>query len=184
MAISVTPLEIPDVLLLQPQLHEDERGYFFEAWNDADFTAATGCSDAFVQDNHSRSSAGVVRGLHYQLPNPQGKLVRVTLGSAFVVAVDVRRSSPTFGGAVSVELTASNFAQLWLPPGFAHGFLSLEDPTDVLYKVTAYFAPECDRELRWNDPALAVAWPITNGAPLMSEKDRMAPLLADAVVYD
>ena len=183
MAITATPLEIPDVLLIEPEVFGDERGNFFEAWNHADFVEATGCRDAFVQDNQSRSSAGVLRGLHFQLPRTQGKLVRVLVGSAFTVAVDVRRSSPTFCKAVAAELSEDNHYQLWLPPGFAHGFLALGSPTEVLYKVTAYFDPECDREVRWNDPALQIDWPLGDREPLISRRDRNAPLLRDAEVY-
>ena len=184
MSISATPLEIPDVLLLEPGVHVDSRGHFFETWNNADFATATGYDGGFVQDNQSRSAAGVIRGLHYQLPNPQGKLVRVTAGRAFVVAVDLRTGSATLSDHVTIELSAGNYKQLWVPPGFAHGFLSLEDPTDVVYKATAYFAPDCDHELRWNDPALGIDWPLGDVEPYLSDKDRVAPLLADADMYN
>lgn len=183
MAITATPLEIPDVLLIEPEVFGDERGNFFEAWNHADFVKATGCSERFVQDNQSRSRAGVLRGLHFQLPRAQGKLVRVLAGSAFTVAVDVRSSSPTYGKAVSAEISEDNRHQLWLPPGFAHGFLALGSPTEVLYKVTEYFDPGCDREVRWNDPALDIDWPLGNIEPLISSRDLNAPLLRDAEVY-
>jgi dTDP-4-dehydrorhamnose 3,5-epimerase len=183
MGITATPLDIPDVMLLEPEVFGDDRGNFFEAWNHSDFVDATGCHYRFVQDNQSRSKAGVLRGLHFQLPRAQGKLVRVLVGSAFTVAVDVRRSSPTFGKAVSVEISEENRFQLWLPPGFAHGFLALGSPTEVLYKVTAYFDPGCDREVRWNDPALRIDWPLDGGEPLVSQRDRNAPLLRDAEVY-
>ena len=183
MSITATALEIPDVLLLEPELFTDERGTFFEVWNQADFVAATGCRHDFVQDNQSRSRRGVLRGLHYQLPQPQGKLVRVATGRAFMVAVDIRRSSATFSRAVTAELSEDNRRQLWIPPGFAHGFLSLSDPTDVLYKVTEFFSPECDRELRWNDPALGIDWPLGGSDPSMSTRDRNAPLLEEARVY-
>ena len=183
MGITATPLDIPDVLLLEPEVFTDARGTFFEAWNRADFVEATGWEGGLVQDNQSRSEAGVLRGLHFQLPRAQGKLVRVVAGSAFTVAVDIRRSSPTFGRAVSAELSEDNHFQLWLPPGFAHGFLALGAPTEVLYKVTAYFDPSCDRGVRWDDPSLAIDWPLGGSDPLVSERDRNAPLLRDAEVY-
>jgi dTDP-4-dehydrorhamnose 3,5-epimerase len=184
MSLSATALDIPDVLLLEPELFTDERGIFFEVWNQADFVAATGCREQFVQDNQSRSRCGVLRGLHYQLPWPQGKLVRVATGRAFMVAADLRQRSATFGRAVTAELSEDNHRQLWIPSGFAHGFLSLSDPTDVLYKVTEYFSLECDRELRWNDPTLGIEWPPLGRDPIMSLRDRHAPLLADALVYE
>ncbi len=176
-------LDIPDVLLLEPEIHEDTRGHFFEAWNEAKFSAAVGDHDPFVQDNQSRSHESVVRGLHYQLPNPQGKLVRVAQGRAFSVAVDIRRSSGTFGRWVSAELSAANRRQLWVPPGFAYGFTALGDPTEMIYKVTAFYEPGCDRAIRWDDPALGSDWPIGAGAAVLSDKDRNAPLLADAEVF-
>jgi len=183
MPLTAEPMAIPDVVLLQPEVHEDGRGLFFEAWNEADFRAAVGDHDPFVQDNQSRSRAGVIRGLHYQLPNPQGKLVRVDVGEAFVVAVDIRRSAPTFGEWVAETLTAANHLQLWIPPGFAHGFISLADPTDMTYKVTAFYAPACDRAIRWNDPDIGIDWPDTVKVPVLSNKDRSAPLLRDAEVF-
>ena len=184
MEITAVPLEIPDAILLQPGLIEDERGYLFEAWNDAAFRSVVGDYGPFVQDNQSRSSLGVLRGLHYQLPNPQGKLVRVIAGRVFSVGVDIRRSSSTFGGWVGVELTAAARNQLWLPPGFAHGLLALDDGTEVIYKVTAYFAPGCDLSIRWDDPDIGVEWPLSNISPIVSAKDRDAAPFADAVVYD
>ncbi len=183
MAIEATPLAIPDVILLQPNVYQDERGHFFEVWNAAEFVAATGCTEPFVQDNQSQSQANVVRGLHYQIRKPQGKLVRVVAGSAFMVALDIRRSSPTFGEAVTRVLSAENHLQLWVPPGFAHGFLAQHDPTEVLYKVTAYFAPDCEREVKWDDPALGIDWPLDGAEPMLSDRDMAAPLLADADVF-
>ena len=176
-------LDLDGLQLLEPQLHEDARGHFYEAWNERTFRDLVPGAYEFVQDNQSRSGRGVLRGLHYQLPNPQGKLVRVLAGSAFVAAVDIRRSSPTFGRWTSVILTGSNRRQLWLPPGFAHGFLAQDDPTDVLYKVTAFFTPGCDRVIRWDDPSIAIDWPLETDA-VLSDKDRSAPDLADAVVFE
>lgn len=184
MPLTAEPLAIPDVVLLQPEVHEDGRGHFFEAWNDVAFREAVGDIDRFVQDNQSRSRAGVIRGLHYQLPNPQGKLVRVDVGEAFVVAVDIRRSSPSFGKWVAETLSAANHRQLWIPPGFAHGFIAMADPTDMVYKVTAFYAPGCDRAIRWDDPDIGIGWPATVGEPIMSDKDRSAPFLHEAEVFE
>ena len=184
MSMTARALEIPDVLVLEPEVYADARGHFFEAWNEAAFVTATGQQNRFVQDNQSRSRAGVIRGLHYQLPDPQGKLVRVVTGEVFAVAVDIRRSSDSFGRWVSASISAENRKQLWLPPGFAHGFLALADPTDVLYKVTAFYRPGHDRVVRWDDPALGIAWPVGETEPALSEKDQSAPLLADAEVFD
>jgi dTDP-4-dehydrorhamnose 3,5-epimerase len=184
MPLTVKNLAISGVLLIEPEIHRDQRGHFFEAWNDIDFREAVGEVATFVQDNQSRSRTGVIRGLHYQLPNPQGKLVRVIKGEAFVVAVDIRRSSPTFGRWVKETLTGDNHRQLWIPPGFAHGFMALADPTDMIYKVTAFYAPGYDRSIRWDDPAIGVDWPETGSKPLMSDKDRAAPLLSDAEVFN
>ena len=184
MEISVLPLRIPEALVFEPGLIADERGYLFEAWNAAVFRDAVGPYGSFVQDNQSRSARGVLRGLHYQLPNPQGKLVRAISGRAWSVGVDLRRSSATFGEWVSVELSAASRNQLWLPPGFAHGLLALEDATEIIYKVTAYFAPGCDRSIRWDDPDLDVAWPLEGLNPVISEKDRLASPFAAAKVYD
>jgi dTDP-4-dehydrorhamnose 3,5-epimerase len=177
MSITAKALEIPDVFLVEPESYVDERGSFMEAWNRDDFAAATGCIDQFVQDNQSRSKAGVLRGLHYQSPNPQGKLVRVVTGVAYTVAVDIRRSSTTFGRWVARELSSQNRRQLWIPPGFAHGFLTLADPTDVIYKVTAFYVPGCGRTL------IGIDWPLDGDAPLLSPRDGAAPLLADAEVF-
>ncbi len=169
-------------LLLTPRVFGDERGFFFESWNQQAFNAAAG-DTAFVQDNHSRSSRGVLRGLHYQLPpHPQGKLVRCVLGEIFDVAVDIRRSSPTFGQWVGAVLSADNKQQLWVPAGFAHGFLTLSEQAEVLYKTTDFWNRDCERAIRWDDPALAIAWPLETLAgaePQLSEKDAVAALLAE-----
>ena len=169
-------------LLLTPRVFGDGRGFFFESWNQQSFNAAAG-DTAFVQDNHSRSSRGVLRGLHYQLPpHPQGKLVRCVLGEIFYVAVDILRSSPSFGQWVGARLSAENHQQLWVPPGFAHGFLTLSEHAEVLYKTTDFWSRECERAIRWDDPALAIAWPLealAGALPQLSEKDAAAPLLAE-----
>ena len=176
-------------LLITPRVFGDDRGFFFESWNQAAFAKALEADSqpvpAFVQDNHSRSSAGVLRGLHYQLPpHPQGKLVRCALGEIFDVAVDLRRSSATFGQWVGARLTAANHQQLWVPTGFGHGFLTLSNHAEVLYKTTDFWSRECEQAVRWDDPDLAIAWPAFEGAvaassPLLSEKDAQAPLLKD-----
>lgn len=169
------PTAIPDVLVLQPQVFGDARGFFLESYNRRTFQACTGVAAEFVQDNHSRSGRGVLRGLHYQVQQPQGKLVRVVRGAVFDVAVDIRRGSPTFGRWVGTELTEDNHRQLWIPPGLAHGFLVLSDSADFLYKTTDYYAPKHERCLAWNDPTVGVAWPLASHgitAPLLSEKDR------------
>ena len=169
-------------LLLTPQVFGDPRGFFFESWNQQAFNAAAG-DTAFVQDNHSRSSRGVLRGLHYQLPpHPQGKLVRCVAGEIFDVAVDLRRSSPTYGQWVGTMLSGENHQQLWLPAGFSHGFLTLSEQADVLYKTTDVWSRDCERAIRWDDPALAIAWPLealAGAEPQLSEKDGAAPLLAE-----
>ena len=169
-------------LLLTPRVFGDERGFFLESWNQQAFNAAAG-DTAFVQDNHSRSSRGVLRGLHYQLPpHPQGKLVRCVLGEIFDVAVDIRRSSPSFGQWVGAVLSADNKQQLWVPAGFAHGFLTLSEQAEVLYKTTDFWSRECERAIRWDDPALAIAWPqeaLAGALTQLSEKDGAAPLLAE-----
>lgn len=174
---------LPEVRLIEPRLFEDERGFFLETWNAHAFAEA-GIAADFVQDNHSRSARGVLRGLHYQIAQPQGKLVRVVAGRAFDVAVDLRRSSPTFGQYTGVELDAADKRMLWVPPGFAHGFLALEDDTDLLYKCTDYYAPEHERTLLWSDPTLGIDWPLDQvGAPLLSAKDVAGVPLAGADVY-
>jgi dTDP-4-dehydrorhamnose 3,5-epimerase len=182
--MQVTPTALADVLVIEPKVFGDERGFFLESFNQQAFEAAVGTRATFVQDNHSRSARGVLRGLHYQLdPHAQGKLVRVAGGSAFDVAVDVRRASPTFGRWVGVTLDAQSQRQLWIPPGFAHGFLALEDDTHFLYKTTDYYAKDCERSIVWNDPAIGIVWPDLGMAPLLAAKDAAAPSLARADVY-
>lgn len=171
---------LPEVLLLEPRVFGDERGFFLESWNARTF-ADVGLDPSFVQDNHSRSARGVLRGLHYQLVEPQGKLVRVTAGEVFDVAVDVRRTSPNFGRWTGHHLTAANHHMLWVPPGFAHGFVVLSDTADFLYKCTALYAPANERAIIWNDPAIGIDWPLTD--PTLSARDAAAPRLADAEVY-
>lgn len=177
--MNVTPLAISDVMLIEPRVFGDHRGFFFESFNARAFADATGCQETFVQDNHSRSSQGVLRGLHYQVQQAQGKLVRAVVGEIFDVAVDIRRGSPTFGQWVSAMLTAENKHQLWVPAGFAHGFVVVSETAEVLYKTTDYYAPQHERSILWNDPAIGIEWP-TNIQPLLSEKDAAAVLLADA----
>jgi dTDP-4-dehydrorhamnose 3,5-epimerase len=170
--MKVTPATIPDVLVIEPKVFGDSRGFFYESFNQEAFNKATGLDVQFVQDNHSRSSKGVLRGLHYQLPPfAQGKLVRCTRGAVWDVAVDIRKSSPTFGKWAGIELTEDNHKQFWIPPGFAHGFIVLSDTADFLYKTTAFYAPSHDRCIAWNDATLAVQWPCTNLAPQLSPKD-------------
>ncbi|PUE54821.1 dTDP-4-dehydrorhamnose 3,5-epimerase [Limnohabitans sp. Rim8] len=179
MPYTVTPTQIPDVLVLEPKVFGDSRGFFFESFNQQDFNQVTGLDVNFVQDNHSRSTKGVLRGLHYQLKQPQGKLVRVVRGAVFDVAVDIRKSSLTFGQWTSVELTEDNHKQFWVPPGFAHGFVVLSDTADFLYKTTNYYAPQHERCIAWNDPAIRIQWPI-QGEPSLSVKDKQAKALAEA----
>lgn len=179
MNIIETAIEGP--LILEPKVFGDDRGFFLETWN-ANTFAAAGLDLRFVQDNHSRSAKGVLRGLHYQIPRPQGKLVRVVSGSVFDVAVDLRRSSPNFGKWVGVTLTAQNKRMFWVPEGFAHGFMALEDDTDFLYKCTEVYVPASEKAVRWDDPAIGIEWPL-DVAPLLSAKDKIAPLLADAEVF-
>jgi len=172
-------LAIPDVILFEPRIFEDDRGFFFESFNQRQFDEAVGRSVPFVQDNHSSSQKNVLRGLHYQTePSAQGKLVRVVRGAAFDVAIDVRKGSPTFGKWVAETLTGQNRKQLWIPEGFAHGFVALEDNTEFLYKVTNFYDSKCDRSLRWDDPTIGIDWPIV-GTPLLSPKDAAAPLLEE-----
>ena len=180
--MKVTPLAIPDVVLLEPKVFGDDRGFFFESFNQAEFEAAVGRKVAFVQDNHSRSVKNVLRGLHYQIKQPQGKLVRVVQGEVFDVAVDIRKSSPTFGQWVGEILSADNKRQLWVPEGFAHGFVVLSDTAEFLYKTTNYYAPAFERSLAWNDSTIGIRWPI-HGAPTLSEKDQQAKLLAEAEYF-
>jgi dTDP-4-dehydrorhamnose 3,5-epimerase len=180
--MQVIPTAIPDVLIIEPKVFGDARGFFFESFNERAFVQATGLALKFVQDNHSRSAQGVLRGLHYQLQQPQGKLVRVVRGSVFDVAVDLRKSSPHFGLWVGVELSEHNHRQLWVPPGFAHGFLVTSESADFLYKTTDYYAPEHERCIAWNDPAIGIEWPL-GATPVLSGKDQLGKLLAQAEVY-
>jgi len=180
--MKVTPTRIPDVLIIEPRVFGDKRGYFLESWNKKVFESTTGIKAEFVQDNHSRSVKNTLRGLHYQIQQPQGKLVRVTSGRVFDVAVDLRKSSPTFGQWEGIELSEENHRQLWVPEGFAHGFVILSESADFLYKTTSYYAPEYDRCLRWNDPDVGIDWPL-EGEPILSEKDATAPYFADIEVF-
>ena len=180
MPIHITDTRLPDVKILEPTVFRDERGFFMESWNALDFQSALRTNITFVQDNHSKSRRGVVRGLHYQLaPHAQAKLVRCLTGAVFDVAVDIRRRSPTFGQWVGVELSAENMRQLWIPEGFAHGFVALSETAEVLYKTNDYWHRECEAAIRWDDPDLDIQWPLTEGICL-SEKDAMAPFLRDA----
>ena len=180
--MQISPTALPDVLLVEPKVFGDERGFFFESWNRRAFAAA-GIDVDFVQDNHSRSDRGVLRGLHYQIEHAQGKLVRVTAGEVFDVAVDLRRSSAAFGRYVGVVLSAANRRMLWIPPGFAHGFIVLSENAEFLYKATDYWYPQHERTLLWSDPGLAIDWPLA-GALTLAAKDAAGRLLADADVYD
>jgi len=177
MPYTVTSTAIADVLILTPKVFGDSRGFFFESFNQQDFNAATGTQHSFVQDNHSRSAQGVLRGLHFQVQRPQGKLVRVVHGAVFDVAVDIRPGSPTLGQWVGAELSAENQQQIWVPPGLAHGFLTLTEHAEFLYKTTDYYAPEHERCIAWNDPQLAIQWPLC-GAPALSGKDQQGQSLA------
>jgi dTDP-4-dehydrorhamnose 3,5-epimerase len=181
--MKVITTEIPDLLILEPNIFGDARGFFYESFNHKVFADKTGVSTDFVQDNHSRSARGVLRGLHYQINQPQGKLVRVVVGEVFDVAVDIRQSSPTFRKWVGVNLSADNKRMFWMPAGFAHGFLVLSEYAEFLYKATKYYAPESDHTILWNDPQLAIAWP-SGIEPLLSEKDRTGKLLQEADLFD
>ncbi|MFL6633815.1 MAG: dTDP-4-dehydrorhamnose 3,5-epimerase [Massilia sp.] len=183
MPFTVTPTAIPDVLVLAPKVFGDARGFFFESYNARDFREATGSDVSFVQDNHSKSVKGVLRGLHYQIQNAQGKLVRVVQGSVFDVAVDLRKSSPTFGRWVGEVLSAENHKQLWVPPGFAHGFVVLSETAEFLYKTTDYWYPAHERSLLWNDPAIGIQWPI-DFEPQLAAKDAAGVLLQAADLFD
>jgi len=180
--MKVTPTDLPEVLLLEPRVFGDDRGFFMESWNARAFRDATGLDVAFVQDNHSYSTRNVLRGIHYQVVRPQGKLVRVVTGAVFDVAVDLRRSSPTFGRWVGVELSARDKQQMWIPPGFGHGFVVLSEAADFLYKTTEYWIAQHDRTVRWDDPTLAVDWPL-QGEPVLAAKDAAAPLLEAAETF-
>ena len=180
--MKVEPTCIPDVLIIEPQVFGDQRGFFMETWN-AQSLGHLGIDVTFVQDNQSRSNRGALRGIHYQLPRPQGKMVRVAAGRVFDVAVDLRRSSETFGKWVGVELSAENKRMLWVPPGFGHGFLALEDGTDFLYKCTDYYSPEDERCVRWDDPEVGIDWPIDGVTPILSVKDLVGARFASAETY-
>ncbi len=180
--MNAVSMNIPDVWLLEPKVFGDRRGFFFESYNQKVFEEKVGLTTDFVQDNHSRSAQNVLRGLHYQIKQPQGKLVRAVLGTIYDVAVDLRKSSPTFGQWVGMELSEENKRQFWVPAGFAHGFLVLSQFAEVLYKTTDYYAPEYERSILWNDPDLAIAWPL-KGEPLLSQKDKAGVLFKDAEVF-
>ena len=180
--MNIIPTDIPEVLIIEPKVFGDERGFFFESYNERQWEEKTGLRTRFVQDNHSRSAKGVLRGLHYQIRQPQGKLVRCVVGEVFDVAVDLRRSSPTFGKWSGTLLSAENKRQMWVPEGFAHGFLVLSDAAEFLYKTTDYYAPENERGIVWNDPELGIDWPI-EGEPVLSKKDAEAAPFKDAVYY-
>ena len=180
--MNVVTTDLPGVLIIEPKVFGDERGFFYESFNAKAFEAATGLNTQFVQDNHSRSQKGVLRGLHYQLENTQGKLVRVTAGEVLDVAVDIRRSSPHFGRWVAVRLSAENHRQLWVPEGFAHGFVVLSDFAEFLYKTTDYYTPSAERCIRWDDPTLAIDWQLS-GAPQLSAKDQAGKFLPEADLF-
>lgn len=181
--MKIIPTAIADVLVIEPRVFGDARGFFFESFNQQAFKNATGLNIDFVQDNHSHSAQGVLRGLHYQLEQAQGKLVRVVRGAVFDVAVDLRKASATFGQWVGAELSEENKRQMWVPTGFAHGFLTLSDGADFLYKTTDYYAPQFERCIAWNDPALAIAWPLAGQLPQISAKDQAGVALANASVF-
>ena len=181
--MKVIETAIPGLLILEPKVFGDARGFFMESYNAKAFQDATGLTPNFVQDNHSRSGKGVLRGLHYQIEQAQGKLVRVTRGSVFDAVVDLRKSSPTFGQWAGVELSEENSRQLWIPPGFAHGFLVTSDSADFLYKTTDYYAPQFERSLAWNDPTVGVEWPLAGAAPLLSAKDVAGKPLAECETF-
>ncbi|WP_321854851.1 dTDP-4-dehydrorhamnose 3,5-epimerase [Paraburkholderia tropica] len=183
MPITVIPTALPDVKIIEPRVFEDARGYFFESFNARDFASQIGVHGEFVQDNQSRSAQGVVRGLHYQIEHAQGKLVRVVQGEVFDVAVDLRRGSPTFGKWVGVTLSAANHRHLWVPPGFAHGFVTVSPVAEMLYKTTDYWYPEHERTLLWNDSAIGIEWPDV-GSPILAPKDAAGKTLAEAQTYE
>ena len=179
----IQPLAIPDIVLMTPKAHQDERGFFMESFNQCSFAQAINGRYGFVQDNHSHSKKQVLRGLHYQFRQPQGKLIRVLQGSIYDVVVDLRQSSATFGQWLGVELSAASQQQLWIPPGFAHGFLTLTESSDVLYKTTDYYRPEDEHCIRWDDNHLAIAWPL-QGTPLLSQKDQQGGSFSQAQLFD
>ncbi|SAL72023.1 dTDP-4-dehydrorhamnose 3,5-epimerase [Caballeronia peredens] len=183
MNLNVMPTEIPEVMILEPKVFGDDRGFFYESFNAKHFEAATGLKREFVQDNHSRSAKNVLRGLHYQTQHTQGKLVRVIAGAVFDVAVDIRKSSPTFGKWVGVELSAENRRQLWVPEGFAHGFVVVSEFAEFLYKTTDYYAPEFEQSIRWDDPQIGICWPAEI-APILSKKDADGSSFAGAQLFD
>jgi len=181
--MKIIPTSIPDLLVIEPRVFGDDRGFFYESFNSRDFNQMIGCEVCFVQDNHSRSAKNVLRGLHYQIKHPQGKLVRVVSGEVFDVAVDIRRNSPTFGQWVGECLSADNKKQFWIPAGFAHGFLVLSGYAEFLYKTTDYYAPEYDRCIVWDDPNLGIDWPI-DCDPVLSDKDKQGKFFTDAECFD
>jgi dTDP-4-dehydrorhamnose 3,5-epimerase len=181
--VNVIACEVPEVIIIEPRVFGDKRGFFYESFNAKAFADATGITTRFVQDNHSRSAKGVLRGLHYQIEHAQGKLVRVTTGEVLDIAVDIRRSSPTFGKWVGVKLSAENFRQLWVPPGFAHGFVVLSDYAEFLYKTTDYYTPAAERCIRWDDPDLNIDWELGGAQPQMSAKDQNAKYLKEADLF-
>ncbi|MBZ8180067.1 dTDP-4-dehydrorhamnose 3,5-epimerase [Oscillatoria salina] len=180
--MKVIPTEIPEILIIEPQIFGDDRGFFYESYNQQVFAEKTGISPNFVQDNHSRSRQNVLRGLHYQIQQPQGKLIRAVIGEIFDVAVDIRQTSPTFGQWISCILSAENKRQLWIPPGFAHGFLVISEIAEVLYKTTEYYAPEHERTILWNDPELNINWSLSD-SPIISAKDRAGKPFKNAEFY-
>lgn len=180
--MKVVLTDIPDVLVIEPNVYEDDRGFFYESYNQKKFAEATGIDDIFVQDNHSRSAKSVLRGLHYQIDKPQGKLVRVVAGEIYDVAVDLRASSPAFGRWVGLHLSAQNRRMLWVPKGFAHGFLTISEHAEVLYKASDYYHPASERTIKWDDPKLAIAWPLVS-EPKLSPKDLLGKILAEAEVF-
>ncbi len=181
--MKLTRTAIEDVVIIEPAVFGDDRGFFMESWNAARFAEA-GIDAAFVQDNHSRSARGVLRGLHYQVNQPQGKLVRVAAGRVFDAVVDLRAASPSFGKWVGVELSADNKRMLWVPPGLGHGFLTLEDGTDFLYKCTEYYSPKDERSIRWDDPTIGIEWPLDGMTPRLSAKDEAGRSLSEAEIYE
>jgi dTDP-4-dehydrorhamnose 3,5-epimerase len=181
--MQITPTAIPDVVMIEPRVFADDRGWFFESYNARDLASAIGLTSQFVQDNHSASLRNVIRGLHYQVRQPQGKLVRVVAGEIFDVAVDLRRSSPTFGKWVGAVMSADNKIQMWIPAGFAHGFATLSERAEVLYKATDFYAPEHEATIMWNDPTLAITWPVP-GTPKLSAKDQQGARFDAAEVFD
>ncbi|MBD1938836.1 dTDP-4-dehydrorhamnose 3,5-epimerase [Microcoleus sp. FACHB-68] len=182
--MNILPTEIPDVLIVEPKVFSDARGFFFESFNRQVFAEKTGVTAEFVQDNHSRSAQNILRGLHYQIQQPQGKLVRVVVGEIFDVAVDIRKNSATFGKWVGCRLSAENCRQLWIPPGFAHGFLAVSEVAEVLYKTTEYYAPQHDRCILWNDPDIGIDWPLNGASPILSAKDQAGKPFKAAEVFE